>query len=86
MADITYLLIGAGFGYLFLLTDAYSRKIVGHTLEASLAAEGAIQVKYKKRIPRLLHLEAINERVDRPLRLVAQDLFIINYRAFLIKR
>ena len=43
VADITYLLIGAGFGYLFLLTDAYSRKIIGYTLEASLAAEGAVK-------------------------------------------
>ena len=43
VADITYLVIGPGFGYLFLLTDAYSRKIIGYTLEASLAAEGAVK-------------------------------------------
>lgn len=43
VADITYLLIGSGFGYLFLLTDAYSRMIIGYALEASLAAEGAVK-------------------------------------------
>lgn len=43
VADITYLLIGTGFGYLFLLTDAYSRKIIGYALTASLAAEGAVK-------------------------------------------
>lgn len=42
VADITYLLVGEGFGYLFLLTDAYSRKIIGHTLTATLAADGAV--------------------------------------------
>ena len=29
VSDITYIRIGAGFGYLSLITDAYSRKIVG---------------------------------------------------------
>lgn len=43
VADITYLLIGDGFGYLFLLTDAYSRKIIGYALAASLAADGAVK-------------------------------------------
>jgi putative transposase len=43
VADITYLLVGEGFGYLFLLTDAYSRKIIGHALTATLAAAGAVQ-------------------------------------------
>lgn len=43
VADITYLLIGTGFGYLFLLTDAYSRKIIGYALAASLAADGAVK-------------------------------------------
>ena len=43
MADITYLLVGTGFGYLFLLTDGYSRKIIGYALAASLAAESAVK-------------------------------------------
>lgn len=41
VGDITYLQTEAGFCYLFLLTDAYSRYIVGYDLSTSLAVEGA---------------------------------------------
>jgi putative transposase len=41
VGDITYVRIRSGFAYLFLLTDAYSRKIVGWTLSTSLGIEGA---------------------------------------------
>lgn len=41
VADITYLNTWEGYGYLFLITDMFSRKIVGHTLSQSLAFEGA---------------------------------------------
>ncbi|MDQ4078473.1 MAG: hypothetical protein M3220_19790 [Chloroflexota bacterium] len=40
VADITYLTTEARFRYLALLTDAYSRFIVGYQLSASLAFEG----------------------------------------------
>ncbi len=43
VADITYIAIGGSFGYLSLLTDAYSRKIVGYYLSTTLAAEGSIK-------------------------------------------
>ncbi len=43
VTDITYLLVGTGFGYLFLLTDGYSRKIIGYALAGSLAAESAVK-------------------------------------------
>lgn len=36
VADITYIRLRGGFAYLFLLTDAYSRKIVGWTLGETL--------------------------------------------------
>ena len=42
-ADITYLRHHRGFSYLFLLTDVYSRKIVGYQLSESLAVDGALQ-------------------------------------------
>jgi transposase InsO family protein len=42
VSDITYILVGRGFGYLSLITDAYSRKIVGWALDASLQAAGPI--------------------------------------------
>ncbi len=41
VADITYLITEQGFLYLALLTDAYSRFIVGFDLCATLAVEGA---------------------------------------------
>lgn len=41
--DITYLRTRRGFVYLFLQTDAHSRKITGWHLSESLAIEGAIQ-------------------------------------------
>lgn len=44
VSDITYLRIeGMKFVYLFLITDAYSRKIVGWHLSKSLAIDGAIE-------------------------------------------
>jgi len=43
VSDITYVRTNKGFMYLFLLTDAYSRKIVGWSLSESLAIEGAIK-------------------------------------------
>lgn len=43
VADITYLRIRHKFGYLSLLTDAYSRKIVGYHLSRNLGAEGCVK-------------------------------------------
>ena len=41
VGDITYLTLEVGFAYLVLLTDAFSRYIVGYNLSSSLIAEGA---------------------------------------------
>lgn len=41
VSDITYIATREGFRYLALITDAYSRKIVGYDLSASLSIEGA---------------------------------------------
>lgn len=59
VSDITYLRIKSGFVYLALITDAYSRKIVGYNLSRNLKAEGCI---------RALKM-AVNERIypRRPL-------------------
>ena len=43
VTDITYLRTRKGFVYLFLITDAYSRSIVGWHLSASLGVEGALK-------------------------------------------
>ena len=43
VADITYIGTRENQQYLALVTDAYSKKIVGHDVSASLSAEGAIR-------------------------------------------
>ncbi|HEX9253178.1 MAG TPA: IS3 family transposase [Ignavibacteriaceae bacterium] len=43
VSDITYLRTEKGFVYLFLITDYFSRKIVGWSLSDSLSIEGGIE-------------------------------------------
>jgi transposase InsO family protein len=43
VSDITYLQTEQGFVYLSLITDAFSRYIVGYDLSTSLAAEGCLR-------------------------------------------
>lgn len=40
VSDITYIRVKEGFAYLSLITDAYSRKIVGYCLSEDLTAKG----------------------------------------------
>ena len=42
VSDITYIRLINGFVYLSLITDAYSRKIVGYNLRKDLSAEGCL--------------------------------------------
>ena len=43
VSDITYIKTIEGYSYLSLITDAYSRKIVGYCLHASLESAGCIE-------------------------------------------
>lgn len=43
VSDITYIRMRSGFLYLALVTDAYSRKIVGYNLSPDLKADGCIK-------------------------------------------
>lgn len=43
VSDITYVRVGEGFAYLSLITDAYSRKIVGYNLGRDLSASGCVK-------------------------------------------
>lgn len=43
VCDITYVRLKNGFAYLFLITDAYSRKIVGWQISDNLGLTGAIK-------------------------------------------
>ncbi len=47
VADITYLPTHQGSAYLSLITDAFSRKIVGHHVHETLHTEGVIQAMHK---------------------------------------
>jgi putative transposase len=56
VSDITYVPLLRGFAYLSLITDAYSRKIVGWAVESSLQATGplkALKMALKTNIDRL---------------------------------
>lgn len=58
VSDITYIETKEKVSYLSLLTDAYSRKIVGHHLHGSLHTDG-VAAALKKAIK--------NEKIDQPL-------------------
>lgn len=47
VSDITYIRINKGFCYLSLITDLYSRKILGFDLNISLGIEGALKALKK---------------------------------------
>lgn len=60
VSDITYIHLADGFAYLSLITDAYSRKIVGFYLSKDLSAKGPLQalkmaLKANQNITGLLH-------------------------------
>ena len=52
VSDITYLRTGQGFCYLALITDAYSRKILGYDVSDSLELDGCIRA-LKMALPKL---------------------------------
>jgi putative transposase len=60
VSDITYLRVGGGFGYLSIITDAYSHKVVGYKLHPTLHSQGAVDAllmgaKDVKRTDGLIH-------------------------------
>jgi putative transposase len=60
VSDITYIRLNHGFCYLSIVTDAYSRKIVGYCLHPTLSSQGAINaltmaIKQSKGRESLIH-------------------------------
>jgi len=60
VSDITYITLKDDFAYLSLVTDAYSRKIVGFYLSENLSADGCIKalqmaLKNNPQLGRLIH-------------------------------
>ena len=60
VSDITYIRTLKGFRYLFLVTDLFSRRIMGYSLSNSLSIEGGIKalkkaLKHRDRTIPLIH-------------------------------
>lgn len=64
VSDITYIRLNNQWGYLSLLTDAYSRKIMGFSFRQDLAAEGCIDA-LKMALNNKLYNESIIHHSDR---------------------
>ncbi|MGN7206083.1 IS3 family transposase [Pedobacter sp. SAFR-022] len=65
VSDITYLNTTAGFAYLSLVTDAYSRKIMGYYLSKNLKAIGCIKALQKGLNNRLYPQRSLIHHSDR---------------------
>jgi transposase InsO family protein len=66
VSDITYIAIGNDFGYLSLITDAYSHKVVGFYLSKDLSAQGCIMA-LKMALKNNPHRENLIHHSDRGL-------------------
>jgi len=71
-SDITYIPTVEGFMYLFLITDMFSRKIVGYNLSDSLSAEGAI-LAIKKALKKRKSKEQLIHHSDRGIQYCCYD-------------
>lgn len=65
VSDITYLRTETGFAYLFLVTDAYSRKIMGYHLSQDLKVKGCIIALNKALKARQYHGRELIHHSDR---------------------
>jgi transposase InsO family protein len=64
VSDITYIRLTNQWGYLSLITDAYSRKIMGYCFRLDLAAEGCIEA-LKMALRNKLYNQSIIHHSDR---------------------
>jgi transposase InsO family protein len=71
-SDITYIRTEQGFNYLFLLTDSYSRKIVGWELSNSLSIEGGINA-LKKALKQCKNPEGVIHHSDRGIQYCSNE-------------
>ena len=72
VCDITYLRTENGFVYLSLLTDRYSRKIVGWSLSESLSIEGSVEA-LKKALKANPHHQSLIHHSDRGVQYCSHD-------------
>lgn len=72
VADITYIKLTSGFAYLSLITDAWSRKIVGWDLCQSLCVKGTLRA-LKMALKDTVHPEGLIHHSDRGIQYCCQD-------------
>jgi putative transposase len=72
VSDITYLRTARGFVYLSLVTDAFSRKIVGWDVCSSLCVEGALRA-LKMALKGVAHPEGLIHHSDRGIQYCCHD-------------
>jgi transposase InsO family protein len=70
--DITYIRTDEGFVYLFLLTDVYSRKIVGWELSKSLSHEAGV-LALKKVLKQCRNTEGVIHHSDRGIQYCSNE-------------
>lgn len=73
VSDITYVKVGARWNYLFLITDAYSKKIMGHYLADNLRAENAVVALQKALKNRKYPEEKLIHHSDRGFQYCCDD-------------
>jgi putative transposase len=64
VSDITYVETGEGFVYLFLITDGYSRKILGYHVSVDMRAESAL-IALKMAVKSIVYSQGIIHHSDR---------------------
>lgn len=83
VADITYISVEGDHAYLFLITDAFSRKILGFHLSDSLSHEGAVEA-LKLALKEVPDPQAVVHHSDRGVQYCCHD-FIEEIRRFKLR-
>lgn len=85
VSDITYIRLVEGFAYLSLITDAYSRKIVGYKLHTTLSRLGCIYALQMALTDLPVYIEDIIHHSDRGVQYCSDEyVTILKHNKFLI--
>lgn len=60
VSDITYIRMNKGWGYLSLITDAYSRKIMGYSFRKDLSGQGCVDALKMALSSRIYHSDLVH--------------------------
>lgn len=76
VSDITYIQLQEGFAYLSLITDAYSRKIIGFYVSEDLTAQGSMQA-LKMALKTILDTGKLIHHSDRGVQYCSNDYVLL---------